>query len=119
MHDTSTRSPGLRFLTPEPDRLDRADRFVAEDPARRDRRDVALQDVQVGAADRDRIDPNDGVGVLDNCRLRDLLPRLVAGTVIDDALACPDLLLDNLRLHGRRYERCRPLVGPFGPIWGP
>ena len=84
MHETSTRSPTVTFLTPAPTSLDGADRLVAEDAAVGDRGDVALEDVQVGAADRDGVDPHDGVGVVDDARSRDLLPRLVAGTVVDE-----------------------------------
>src|SRR5687768_18189223 len=40
---------------------DRPDRFVAEDRARLHRGDVALEDVQVGPADRGGVDPNDHV----------------------------------------------------------
>ena len=46
------------------DRLDGADGLVAEDAPVGHGRDVALQDVQVGAADRDGVDPHDGVGVV-------------------------------------------------------
>ena len=51
MHDTSTRSPTLTRLDARADRLDRADGLVAEDPAVGHRGHVALEDVQVGAAD--------------------------------------------------------------------
>ena len=63
MHETSTRSPTLTFFTPAPICVDGADRLVAEDPAVGHRGHVALEDVQVGAADRDGVDPDDGVGV--------------------------------------------------------
>ncbi len=42
---------------------DRADGLVADDAAVDHRRQVALEDVQVGAADRGRVDPHDRVGV--------------------------------------------------------
>ena len=57
---------GLAGLDTRPDRLDRADGLVAEDPPGRDGWDIALEDVQVGAADRHRVDSHDGVGVIDN-----------------------------------------------------
>ena len=79
MHDTSTRSPTLTGLDAGADRLDGADGLVAEDPAVGDGRDVALEDVQVGAADRHGVDAHDGVGVVDDRRLRHLLPRLFPG----------------------------------------
>jgi hypothetical protein len=42
---------------------DRADGLVAEDRAGLHLRDVALEDVEVRAADRGRVDPHDGVGL--------------------------------------------------------
>ena len=49
------------------DRGDRADRLVAQDAAFGHGGDVALQDVQVGAADRGGVDLHDDVGrVLDD-----------------------------------------------------
>ena len=75
---------GLAILDPAPDRFDRADGLVAEDAARGHRRDVTLEDVQIGPADGHRIDPHDRVGVLDERGIRHLLPRLVAGPVIND-----------------------------------
>ena len=68
------------------DCLDRADRLVAEDPAVGHRRDVALEDVQIGAADGDGVDADDGVGVARDRGLRDLLPGLLAGSVIHERL---------------------------------
>ena len=64
MHETSTRSPTLTCLDAGTDRLDRADGLVAEDPTVGHRRDVAFEDVQVGAADRDGVDADDRVGVV-------------------------------------------------------
>jgi len=43
---------------------------VAEDPALGDLRHVALQDVQVGAADGDRVRPYDRVGGVDQVGVR-------------------------------------------------
>ena len=43
--------------------LDRSDGLMPEDPTCLDLGDVALEDVQVGATDRDRIDSDDDVGV--------------------------------------------------------
>jgi len=57
---------------------------VAEDPSRRHRRDVAFEDVQVGAADGRRGDTHDRVAVVDDLGVRDLLPVLLAGSVEDD-----------------------------------
>jgi hypothetical protein len=82
---------------------DRADRLVAQDPAVRDGRDVALEDVQVGAADGGRVDLRDDVGGVPQDRVGDVLPDLVAGSVIDE------------RLHGEPprsadWRAARPLV---------
>ena len=84
MHETSTRSPTLTVLDAGADRLDGADGLVAEDAAVGHRGDVALEDVQVGAADRDGVDPHDRVGVVDDDRRGDLLPRLLPGAVVHD-----------------------------------
>ena len=58
------------------DRHDRADRLVAEDATVGHRRHVALHDVQIGAADRRRLDPHDRVGAVDDHRIGDLFPCL-------------------------------------------
>ena len=63
MQDTTTRSPRRTVFTPVPDGFDGADGFVAEDAAVDDRGDVALEDVEVGAADGGGVDAHDGVGV--------------------------------------------------------
>ena len=115
MHDTSTRSPTSTGLDAGADRFDRADRFVTEDPAGGDRRDVTFQDVEVGAADRHRIDADDGVGVIDDARLGNLLPRLVTWSVVDDCihgvvLLCVGNTLDGTHLAG-------PWIGPDDPAW--
>ena len=60
--------------------------LVAEDPAVRDGGDVALQDVEIRAADRDGVDPNDCIGVVAQRWLRDLFPLLLTGSVIDERL---------------------------------
>ena len=65
---------GLDVLHAGADGLDRADRFVAQNAAVGDGRDVALEDVQIGAADGDRVDPHDGVGVGLQCRFGNLIP---------------------------------------------
>jgi hypothetical protein len=63
MQDTRTRSP-TDVLDAGADLLDGADRLVAEDAPVGDGGDVALEDVQVGAADGDGVDAHDGVGVV-------------------------------------------------------
>ena len=56
---------------------DGADALVPEDPALGHSGHVALEDVQVGAADRGRVDPDDGVGGIDELGVGDLVPALV------------------------------------------
>jgi hypothetical protein len=47
---------------------------ATENPAGRDRRHVALQNVQVGAADRRRVDPHDDVRRILDLRIRRIGP---------------------------------------------
>ena len=86
MQEISTRSPTSIVETAGADLGDRADALVAEDASLGDGGDVALEDVQVGAADRRGVDPDDHVRRLQDRRVRDLLPRLLAGTVVDERL---------------------------------
>ena len=86
MHDTSTRSPGDDRGHAGADRLDGADRLMPEDGAGRGLRDVALEDVQVAAADRRGVDPHDGVGRIDDAGIGDGVPAALAGAVIDECL---------------------------------
>ena len=66
--------------------LDGADGLVAEDRAGRGLGHVALEDVQVGAADRGGVDAHDRVGRLDQGRVGDRVPTALAGAVIDEGL---------------------------------
>jgi hypothetical protein len=76
--------------------------FVAEDPPVGDRGDVAVQDVQVGAADRGGVDPDDDVGRFPHGGVRDVLPGLVARTVVDECLhLVPPLVACRTRLRRR------------------
>ena len=75
----------LDVLHPGPDLFDGAHRLVAEDAAVGDGRYITLEDVQVGATDRDRVDPDDRVRVVDDHRVWDFFPRLVPGSVVDDS----------------------------------
>jgi hypothetical protein len=68
------------------DHLDGPDRLVAQDPPVRDLGYVALQDVQVGAADRHRVHAHDRVRVGTDLRLGDVLPRLAPRPVIHECL---------------------------------
>ena len=84
MHEASTRSPGRIVLTDVPAGDDGADRLVAEDPAVGYLGYVTAEDVQVGSADGDRIDADDGVGGVDRLGIRHRLPVLLTGSVIDE-----------------------------------
>src|SRR5258708_29572129 len=76
--------PGLDRLHACPDRLDGPDRLVAEDAPVGHRRDVTLEDMKVRAADRYGVHSDDRVGVGDDFRLRYLLPRLCATSVVNE-----------------------------------
>lgn len=71
------------------------DGFVPEDPARLDGRHVTLQDVQIGAADGDRVDPHDRVARVLDGRVGNVVPGSLAGAVEDQSLH--DCLLEALR----------------------
>ena len=81
-HPVATRER----LHPGTDRLNRADRLVAEDPTGGDLGGVALQDVQVRPADRRRVDADNRVGVGFGLRVWDVLPVLLTGSVVDECL---------------------------------
>src|SRR4029450_2276708 len=74
----------LDVLDPWADLHNGADRLMTENPAVGYRRYVTLQDVQVGPADRHPVDLHDGGGVRQDRRVRDLLPALLAGSVIHE-----------------------------------
>jgi hypothetical protein len=65
---------------------DGADSFMTEDAALGDRGDIALEDVQVGAADRSGVDPHHHVRRFLDRRVRNLFPCLLPGPVIDQRL---------------------------------
>ena len=68
----------------------RPDRLVAEDAALGHRRHVPLEDVQVGAADRRRVDLDDDVRRLADARVVGRLPRPLAGPAEDECLHARD-----------------------------
>jgi ABC-type sugar transport system ATPase subunit len=47
---------------------------------------VAFQDMQIGAADGSRVDPDDGVGIIFDLRVRNILPRRHTRSVINRRL---------------------------------
>ena len=65
---------------------DGADRFVAEDASGRDGGYVAAQDVQVGAADGDRVHLDDRVTGIDDGWVGNVRPRLVARAAVHHGL---------------------------------
>ena len=62
MQEIRTRSPGLNAVTAGPTAIDNADAFVAENAARLAARDIALENMQIGAANRRLGDFDDRVG---------------------------------------------------------
>jgi hypothetical protein len=104
--DAGDENPVAR---PEPtdaiaDLVDGSHGLMAEDPARVHSRHVAGQDVQVGAADRRRVDPDDDIALVGDLRVRHLFPGLLAGTVIHER---PHGCLRSL--FGLRFQ---PRLGP-------
>ncbi len=59
---------------------------MAEHTSVGDGGDVAFEDVEIGAADRGRVDTDDRVGVVDDHRVGRLLPCLVAGAMVNERL---------------------------------
>ena len=84
MHEIRTWSPGLNAGDAGADLVDDADAFVAENAAGLAGRHVALEDVQVGAADRGLGDPDDRIGRRSDGRLGTIFQGLLAGSVIDE-----------------------------------
>ena len=68
------------------DLLDGADRLVAEHRARETRGHVALEDVQVGAADRRGVDADDRVARIGDRGIVDGVPAPFSGAVVDEGL---------------------------------
>ena len=68
------------------DLLDGADGLVTQDRSSRGLGHVALEDVQVGAADRRGVDPHDDVGRVDDRRVSDRVPAPLTGAVVDESL---------------------------------
>ncbi len=88
---------------------DGPDRLVTQDPAGLDLGDVALEDVQVGAADGRGVDPDECVRRLQDRRVGNGLPGPLSGTVIDERLHGSSLLA---RLgEARRVKRAEGAAG--------
>ena len=95
VNGTTTRSPFFRFVTPLPTSSTIAHRLVAEDVALLHGRHVAVEEVQVGAADGGGGDPHDGVARVLDLRDRD-------GVDADVALAVPAECLHVMSLGNSR-----------------
>jgi hypothetical protein len=67
-----------------PDLFDSAYGLVAEDAPVGNLRHVALEDVQVGAADGHRVDPDDRVLGIAQGWLGDVAPRVAAGAMVGE-----------------------------------
>ncbi|EME65435.1 dehydrogenase [Rhodococcus ruber BKS 20-38] len=89
---------GCEVLHARPDLDDGADGLVAEDAPVGDLGDVAAEDVQVGAADGDRVDADDRVGGVRDSGVGDVLPGAFARTV---------------------EHQCLHWFGPFADRWVP
>jgi hypothetical protein len=70
-------------LDPGTNLFDGPHRLVTENPPFLHRRHVTFEYVEVGAADGDGVDTHDGIGVVDDHRLGDLVPGLLGRSVID------------------------------------
>ncbi len=66
------------------DLVDGPDRLVTQNPAVAHLRQVALENVQVGTADRGRIHLHDNVAVIGDLGVGYLVPGLAAGTVVNE-----------------------------------
>src|SRR5262245_18057291 len=75
---------GLHRRHRGPDLDDRPDRLMTEDRARLHLGNIALEDVQVGAADGRGVDADDCVRRLLDHRVGHVLPRADAGPAVDE-----------------------------------
>jgi hypothetical protein len=64
--------------------VDGPDGLMAEDPAGGHLGEVALEDVQVAAADGRGVNRDDGIGGVDQCGVGYFVPALLVGTVVDE-----------------------------------
>ncbi|GAA3246276.1 hypothetical protein GCM10020256_73830 [Streptomyces thermocoprophilus] len=97
---------------------DLADRLVSEDGAGADLGDVALEDVQIGSADGDGVDPDDRVGRLLDGRIRHVLPGGAARAVEHIALHDDPSLESGAgrRDRPRTLSLCGAAAAGLGPI---
>ena len=85
MQETSTRSPGRTVRTSLPTSTISPTASWPRTRARPYLGHIALEDVQIRAADGDGVDPHDGVGGVLDGGVRDLLPGGLPGAVEDEA----------------------------------
>ena len=64
---------------------------MTEDPSGLDLWYIALEDVQICAADGHRVDADDGIGGFSDRRLGNILPRTLARTEVDQTPHCSPL----------------------------
>ena len=102
---TTTRSPTFRFLHVRPDLDDLAHELVAEDVALLHRRDEAVVEVQVGAADRRRGDLHDGVAPVQDLRVGHLLDPHVLSCRTNSSLSLRPPYSDSQGKSGARHMR--------------
>ena len=87
---------------------DRADGLVAEDRPGLDLGHVALEDVQVGPADRGRVDADDRVRRLLEAGIRDSSQERCAGTVVDQSFHGSSFRLTSTLVARERVRHRRP-----------
>ena len=68
---------------------DGTDGLVPENASRRRLGNVALQDVQIGSADRGRIHSRDDVAIVFDLRVRDFAPALAARSLVHECVHRP------------------------------
>src|SRR5690606_12604118 len=95
----------LEIADPFSDFFDHADPFMPQDATGRHRRNVALQNMQVGPADGGACDADDGIGRRLDGGYRDFLQGAFAGTAIDDGFHSAGKRHSDLRLR----EWCRAM----------
>ena len=88
--------------------VNHADAFMAENAPRRATRQIAFEDVQVGAANGRPGDPDDGIAGRDDLRLRVVFKGLLARSMIDQSFH-RRLWCD--RIHRGNPCACRPEKG--------
>ena len=107
MQEISTWSPGLKVVTPAPTSSTTPTPSWPRMRPGVAGRHVALEDVQVGAADRGLGDLDDGVGRRLQLRHRPVLDGLASGPAVDECFhdAAPRVGSEPVRCYGRAEEQ--------------